>query len=34
MAVTVLPEVEEDEEPELEKGWDDINLQNRYVFDL
>jgi hypothetical protein len=26
MAVTVLPEVEEDEEPELEKGWDHINL--------
>jgi hypothetical protein len=26
MAVTVLPEVEEDEEPELEKGWDHITL--------
>ena len=29
MAVTVLPEAEEEEEPELEKGWDYID-QNRY----
>jgi hypothetical protein len=26
IAVTILPEVEEEEEPELENGWDHINL--------